>query len=414
MKKLLFITTRVFWPTDSGRKYSLYHYCKGLYDKFGYEIYLYSFLEDYSKTNYEPMPYFIKELRLAKKIGKVTKLSNLITKSLFLRWPFQNSILYSKRNKNCIEKYVEEIHPDAIIVDMVRLSPYFNAFKDCECLKILDYDDLLSERYKKQLKNNNQDGDLFGTFSNKNSFKTKLFNSKCIKKLVLKSEMKRIAYFEKKYAKLYDSAIFVSENETKQFNQITNSNKGITIRVGVNYNYYEEVKDITKKDGYLAFMGNMKFSANYASLKLIVERILPSLDFDYKLIVVGNVTEEIKKEFSNDNIIFTGRVEDFRPVLKECEMFVSPIAYGSGVKTKVIEAISLGLPVVTNKLGVEGIDGYSDISMVTDDFIEMSSYINKLHKEKNTIEDISSKGKKLIIDYYQWDTIIDQFKDAKL
>jgi len=414
MKKLLFITTRVFWPTDSGRKYSLYHYCRGLHEKYGYEIYLYSFLEDYSKLDYNPYPWFIKELKTAKKVGKFTKILNLFTKSLFCKWPFQNSILYSKKNKKLIGKYVCDIKPDVIMVDMIRLAPYIKSFYDYKCIKILDYDDLLSERYKKQVITKNNEGDLFGAFSSKKSLKSKLVNCRFLKMIILKSEMKRIAYFEKKYANLYDNAIFVSDHETMLFNQKNKTDKGITIRVGVDYNYYANFNHIIKKDGYLAFMGNLKYSANFASLKIIVERILPNLDFNYKLIVVGNVTEEIKREYSNSKIIFTGRIDDFRPVLKECEMFISPIAYGSGIKTKIIEAISLGLPVVTNNLGIEGIDDYRDVSFVTDEFGEMSNYINKLHKDKNLADEISANGLKLIIDNYQWNVIFENFKKIKL
>lgn len=31
-KRLLFVTTRLFWPTDSGRKLRLYYYCKGIHE----------------------------------------------------------------------------------------------------------------------------------------------------------------------------------------------------------------------------------------------------------------------------------------------------------------------------------------------------------------------------------------------
>ena len=37
-KRLIFVTSRLPWPTNSGRKVSLYHYCRGLHEKYGYEI----------------------------------------------------------------------------------------------------------------------------------------------------------------------------------------------------------------------------------------------------------------------------------------------------------------------------------------------------------------------------------------
>ena len=80
-KKLLFITTRLFWPTDSGRKVSLYYYCKGLHDKYGYDIYVYSFLEHgQSEILLKDKPDFIKDVRIAASVDKASKLKNLLLK----------------------------------------------------------------------------------------------------------------------------------------------------------------------------------------------------------------------------------------------------------------------------------------------------------------------------------------------
>lgn len=408
MKKLLFITTRVFWPTDSGRKYSLYHYCKGLHDKYGYDVYIYSFLENYEIEKYEPYPYFIKELKLAKKVSKTTKLFNLFCKSLFGRWPFQCSILFSADNLKRIKEYSDLIEPDAVIVDMLRLAPYIKAFDSLKCKKILDMDDLLSERYKNQLKNTSS-GDLFGAFAGKNLF-NKIVNSKPIKNIVLKSEAKRVFIFENKYGTLYDNVVFVSEKETKIFNNNIGMEKGVTIRVGVDYSYYNEIINVHKKDGYLAFLGNLKYAPNISSLKLIVNEILPKLNFDYKLIVIGSVTQDVINSFDSDRIVFKGRVDDLRIVISECEMFVSPIVYGSGIKTKILEAFALGIPVITNDLGVEGLDGTENVIKVVNNYNEMSCLINDYHSNKEKLDKISILEKQLVKDYYQWDKIFDSFK----
>ena len=408
MKKLLFVTTRVFWPTDSGRKYSLYHYCRGLFEKYGYEIYIYSFVENNEKSEYLPLPFFIKELKLEKKITKFNKISNLLCKSTLGRWPFQNSIYFNKKNLKEIRNYSSIIQPDAVIVDMIRLAPYIKAFESLKCKKILDMDDLLSERYKNQLKNTSN-GDVFGAFSKKSNF-NKLVNFKFVKRMVLKSEAKRVYKFEKKYGMKYDKVIFVSDKETKIYNDSIGTDRAITIRVGVDYSYYDEIQNIPKKKGYLAFLGNLKYSPNFSSLKLIVDYILPNLDFDYKLIVIGNTTQDIIDEFNSDKIVFTGRIDDLRTTLLECEMFVSPIAYGSGVKTKILEAFALGIPVVTNDLGIEGLDGADQVIKVENDFSKMACLINEYHSKEELLDNISLAEKKLVKECYQWDNIFDNFK----
>ena len=59
-KKLLFITTRLFCPTDSGKKVALYYYCQGLKEVYDFEIYIYSFLEaGQTLRMLKDKPYFI-------------------------------------------------------------------------------------------------------------------------------------------------------------------------------------------------------------------------------------------------------------------------------------------------------------------------------------------------------------------
>jgi glycosyltransferase involved in cell wall biosynthesis len=56
-----------------------------------------------------------------------------------------------------------------------------------------------------------------------------------------------------------------------------------------------------------------------------------------------------------DRITCYGFVSDFSEILTRCEVALLPIVEGTGVKTKVLDAMAMGIPVVTNRLGVEGL-----------------------------------------------------------
>lgn len=411
-KKLVFITTRLFWPTDSGRKVSLYHYCKGLHEKYGFDIYLYSFLENDKENGMDEIPNFIKYVKLASKISAFDKIKNLIYNSLFKNWPFQNSIVYNKENEIKIKEYVDNIKPDVVMVDMIRLAPYYNSFKELNCLKILDMDDLLSKRYEGLLINKEQKGDIMGAFSKNESLVSKVLKNKILKRIVLKSEKKRVYNFEIKYGKIYDKIIFVSDRETKEFNERIGETKAYTVRLGIDYAFFNEPKNIEKKDGYLGFIGNLSYAPNIDSLEIIINKILPKLDFNYHLIVVGKCPQYIIEKYKSDSVEFKGMVDDFRVTLKECELFVSPIMFGSGVKTKILEAMALGVPVVTNSIGAEGIDAeYGKDIVVYDKIEDIVEKLNVLHANKNLALQISKSGQMLMKNKYDWNIVLDSFKE---
>lgn len=415
MKKLLFVTTRLFWPTDSGRKTSLYFYCKGLHEVYGYDIYLYSFLESGQLKDIIPnKPDFIKEVKLAAPISKEKKIGNLFGKSLFCGWPFQNAIYYSGKNKKELKNYCAQLNPDVIIVDMIRLAPYLKAFQNCVCTKILDLDDMLSKRYARQAAGKNGKGSLLGANAQSASkTSNKVINQPFLKRAVLKSESKRTRKAELKYSRLYDHVIFVSDRETKELNERLNQKKAATVALGIDYGYFGEYPPVPKEKGALAFLGNMKVSANVDSLNMIVAEVLPKLQKDIKLYVIGTCSEEVKKQFSDPRLIFCGMVEDVRPVLGKCEVFLSPIAYGTGIKTKILEAMASGVPVVTNSVGIEGIAGNSgEHYLVSDDAATLAGYVDELLSNKEKAQRLASNGKLLAKEQYDWKNIYDSFSEV--
>jgi glycosyltransferase involved in cell wall biosynthesis len=50
-----------------------------------------------------------------------------------------------------------------------------------------------------------------------------------------------------------------------------------------------------------------------------------------------------------------GFVEDVREPLRECSVFVCPILSGSGMRVKLLEAFAAGIPVVSTRIGAEGL-----------------------------------------------------------
>lgn len=251
-KKMLFITTRLFWPTDSGRKLSLYYYCKGIYEKYNCDIYVYSFLEaGQTETDVTKKPEFIKDVQLAISIDKKEKIYNLITKSIFARkWPIQCSLYYSNNNAKQIKEYCNKIQPDYIFTDMIRTSMYYKSFQQSPALKILDMDDLLSARYERQIHakyKSNISGQYAGRLP---GVINKIIGNQIVRNRILTLERDLTAKAEIYYSRLYDKVIFVSEVETDYLNKRL-PGKAVTIPVGINSVPAKDLKGKPKKTFFL-------------------------------------------------------------------------------------------------------------------------------------------------------------------
>jgi glycosyltransferase involved in cell wall biosynthesis len=80
----------------------------------------------------------------------------------------------------------------------------------------------------------------------------------------------------------------------------------------------------------------------------IVRELLPGV----RAYVVGSNMPRAVAEL--EGIDAVGFVEDLEPWLARCRVSVSPLRYGAGVKGKVNQAMSRGLPVVATSMSVEG------------------------------------------------------------
>jgi glycosyltransferase involved in cell wall biosynthesis len=390
-----------------------------LHDVYGYEIYQYSFLESgQKKADTEKCPPFIKEIVTANGVGSVRKLKNLITLSLFgKRLPLQCSLYYSTENKKRIAEYIEKIKPNVIIVDMIRLAQYIFAFEDYNALKIFDCDDLLSKRYERQIQNTSVKAHFAGMYSNTMSSGIKSFvNLPFIRNAILRAEIKRLRIWERKFAEIYDKTILVSDAETKYLNEVLGERRVHAVPTGVDMELFSRSMVTNRDRETLSFVGNFNAAANIDSLDMIVNGILPLIKHKVTLKVIGDCPKNIIERYSdNANVKFTGFVDDLQSEVTSTAVFLSPLAYGSGIKTKILEAMAMKMPVVTNSIGAESISAENGKHFfVYDDCAEIARCVDDLLDNPEKAIGVVKNGYHLITERYNWQTIWKKFEKMGL
>jgi len=124
--------------------------------------------------------------------------------------------------------------------------------------------------------------------------------------------------------------------------------------------YYQSMGSICRngcnKD--ILFWGAMSREENIQAVNWFIDQVLPLIhDPEVRFVVVGNKPpqELIEKADRDPRIIVTGFVEDPVPFFESSLCFAAPLLTGAGIKVKVLEALSAGIPVLTNTIGIEGI-----------------------------------------------------------
>lgn len=115
-----------------------------------------------------------------------------------------------------------------------------------------------------------------------------------------------------------------------------------------------DIPDIRPHD--IIFFGAMGRMENESAAVWFAENVMPLLsDTDVRFLIVGGGPSERLKRLGSERILITGFVPEIDPYFAGGLCFVAPLIYGAGIKVKTIEALVSGIPVLTNRVGIEGI-----------------------------------------------------------
>jgi glycosyltransferase involved in cell wall biosynthesis len=109
----------------------------------------------------------------------------------------------------------------------------------------------------------------------------------------------------------------------------------------------------------MLFLGSFRHLPNHQALEWFTRRVLPLVlqrAPDARLVIVGHdpPPRHSLPDFG-EAIELRGFVEDVREPLASYAVFVCPILSGSGMRVKLLEAFAAGIPVVSTRLGAEGL-----------------------------------------------------------
>lgn len=145
----------------------------------------------------------------------------------------------------------------------------------------------------------------------------------------------------------------------------------------------------------LLFVGSTH-PPNVDALAYFLEYVFPLVTAkrpDIKLYIVGQVPKNQLKNCDHSNVVFTGFVEDLRPYFEQARVYIAPLRYGAGIKGKILEALSFGLPVVTTSIGAEGIGlTHTRDVFIEDNHVGFAESVLRLYEDPNLWNEIRLRG----------------------
>ncbi len=286
--------------------------------------------------------------------------------------------------KKLISEYISTNKIDVIILESIYLAGYISTIRKYSTAKIIvrthNVEYLIWERLAK----------------NENSF---------IKRLYFKKLAKDLKKTELKYLHVVDGLACISRDDKLIFQENGIKTPISTIFVAIE----KQEKSIDYITDSFYHIGSMNWSPNVEAVNWLVTSIFPAIRKELpnaKLYIAGSF---MPKEFVTDatkGIEVVGFVDNVSDFMTTKGIMLAPLKSGSGVRIKILEGMSFGVPIITTKIGAEGINGQNGTDLfIAKNETEFIQAAISLSNSKEKRASLGSNAKQYIENNYQIEPI---------
>jgi polysaccharide biosynthesis protein PslH len=109
----------------------------------------------------------------------------------------------------------------------------------------------------------------------------------------------------------------------------------------------------------IGYIGAMNWFPNIEGVKWFLDEVWDKAFASQSKVhfhLAGRAIPEEFYEYASSNVTVHGEVEDAYQFINDCDIMVTPLFSGSGIRIKIVESMLHGKPVITTKIGAEGIN----------------------------------------------------------
>jgi sugar transferase (PEP-CTERM/EpsH1 system associated) len=159
----------------------------------------------------------------------------------------------------------------------------------------------------------------------------------------------------------------------------------------------------------LLFVGSMDYHANSDAVIWFCRDIWPLLAAEFSTIdfkIVGRNPPASVLALASSRIIVTGTVEDVRPFYSEAFAVLVPLRVGGGTRLKILEAMAAGVPVISTRLGAEGLSIEDQREfLLADTAADMAASIRALLNQPALAQRLCAAARTLAQSQYDWSVL---------
>ncbi len=211
-----------------------------------------------------------------------------------------------------------------------------------------------------------------------------------------------------------DRAVAVSDLDAERLRRDFGARRVDVVENGVDPAYFRP-EAIRREPDRLLFLGSLDWRPNLDGVRLLLERVFPAVRAalpSVRLCVVGRRPPEwLRQAAAAPGVELLADLPDVRPQLARCGLMVVPLRIGGGSRLKILEALAMNTPVVSTRVGAEGLDLAPGRHLtVVEDVDDLVGAILAAVRSPRAMQEQARRGREAVLARYGWDALADQLE----
>jgi len=204
--------------------------------------------------------------------------------------------------------------------------------------------------------------------------------------------------------------IAVSEQDAALARERFGATQVQVVENGVDVSYFQP-DDTPRDPRSVLFLGSLDWRPNLDAVQLLLDQVFPQVlraEPRARLMIVGRRPPQwlVDRVRESREITLHADVADVRPFLHQCGMLVVPLRIGGGSRLKILEALSAATPVVSTRVGAEGLTLEAGRHFVETETVDtMAEALLRGMAEPEPMQAMARLGRQTVCERYDWEIL---------
>jgi glycosyltransferase involved in cell wall biosynthesis len=238
-----------------------------------------------------------------------------------------------------------------------------------------------------------------------------------LKRLYIRRQWHKFERFERRVFHEATRLVAVSDADAQLLREQFGVENPDVVDNGIDRAFFEQVQRRPDPQRIL-FLGALDWRPNLDALKRLLDEVMPRVrqqEASAKLCIVGRYPPAWLRERTRDNraVELYPDVPDVRPYLASCGVMTVPLRIGGGSRLKILEALASNVPVISTRVGAEGLHltPGRDYELADDNEQLAAALVDSIrHPARH--QAMAANGRAVVRKRYDWDGLAEKLEQV--